>query len=97
MDAHDWQTRGDRSPRTRACGPPRSRADHPGARGDRSREIRERRIAPAFLRYDLKYDDRFPGAHHVGGMVSARAPGVPETTPGITASGTNKFEGTAMS
>jgi len=50
-----------------------------------------------FPRYYLKYDDRFPGAHHVGGMVSARAPGVPETTPSITASGTNKFDGTAMS
>ncbi|HEU5194964.1 MAG TPA: hypothetical protein VFW70_09530, partial [Methylomirabilota bacterium] len=34
-----------------------------------------------FLRYYLKYDDTFPGAHHVGGMLSARAPRVPETAP----------------
>jgi hypothetical protein len=34
-----------------------------------------------FLRYYLKYDDTFPGAHHVGGTLSARAPGVPETAP----------------
>jgi hypothetical protein len=44
-----------------------------------------------FLRYYLKYDDTFPGAHHVGGMLSARAPGVSETAPGIKADGTNKF------
>ena len=45
-----------------------------------------------FLRYYLKYDATFPGAHHVGGMLSARAPGVPETAPGIKADGTNKFD-----
>lgn len=45
-----------------------------------------------FLRYYLKYDDAFPGTHHVGGMMSARAPWVAETAPGIKPDGTNKFD-----
>jgi hypothetical protein len=45
-----------------------------------------------FLRYYLKYDSTFPGAHHVGGMMSARAPRMPETAPGIKPDGANKFD-----
>ena len=45
-----------------------------------------------FFRYYLKYDDAFPGAHHVGGLMSARAPGVPETNPGVKPDGTNQFD-----
>jgi hypothetical protein len=44
-----------------------------------------------FMRYYIKYDEAFPGAHHVGGSIQARAPGVPDATPGIKADGTNKF------
>jgi hypothetical protein len=45
-----------------------------------------------FLRNHVKYDEAFPGAHHVGGMMSARAPGAPEATPGVKPDGTNKFD-----
>jgi hypothetical protein len=45
-----------------------------------------------FFRYYIKYDDAFPGAHHVGGALQSRAPGVPDTNPGIKADGTNQFE-----
>ena len=45
-----------------------------------------------FLRYYIKYDDAFPGAHHVGGWLSARAPGVPDANPGIKPDGTNQFD-----
>jgi hypothetical protein len=45
-----------------------------------------------FLRYYIKYDDAFPGAHHVGGWISARAPGVPDANPGIVPDGTNQFD-----
>jgi hypothetical protein len=44
-----------------------------------------------FLRYYVKYDDAFPGAHHVGGGIAARAPGVPDASPGVTPDGTNLF------
>jgi hypothetical protein len=44
-----------------------------------------------FLRYYIKYDGAFPGAHHVGGSMEARAPGVPHANPGVKADGTNKF------
>jgi hypothetical protein len=44
-----------------------------------------------FLRYYLRYDAAFPGAHHVGGGLEGRAPGVPDATPGIKPDGTNKF------
>ena len=45
-----------------------------------------------FLRYYVKYDAAFPGAHHVGGWISARAPGVPDANPGIRPDGTNQFD-----
>jgi hypothetical protein len=45
-----------------------------------------------FLRYYIKYDDAFPGAHHVGGALQARAPGVPDANPGIVPDGTNQFD-----
>jgi len=45
-----------------------------------------------FLRYYIKYDDAFPGAHHVGGWISARAPGVPDANPGVVPDGTNQFD-----
>jgi hypothetical protein len=45
-----------------------------------------------FLRYYIKYDDAFPGAHHVGGFVSARAAGVPDANPGVVPNGTNQFD-----
>jgi len=45
-----------------------------------------------FLRYYIKYDDAFPGAHHVGGVMSARAPGVPDANPGVVPTGTNQFD-----
>jgi hypothetical protein len=45
-----------------------------------------------FLRYYIKYDEEFRGAHHVGGGLAARAPGVPDANPGIKADGTNKFD-----
>jgi hypothetical protein len=44
-----------------------------------------------FLRYYIKYDEAFPGAHHVGGGLEGRAPGMPDATPGIKPDGTNKF------
>jgi hypothetical protein len=44
-----------------------------------------------FLRYYIRYDETFPGAHHVGGGIEARAPGVPHANPGVRADGTNKF------
>jgi hypothetical protein len=44
-----------------------------------------------FLRYYIKYHEAFPGAHHVGGAIQARAPGLPHADPGIKADGTNKF------
>ena len=44
-----------------------------------------------FLRYYIKYDELFPGAHHVGGALESRAPGLPHATPGIRPDGTNKF------
>jgi hypothetical protein len=45
-----------------------------------------------FLRYYVKYDDDyFPGAHHVGGGIEGRAPGVPFANPGVVPDGTNKF------
>jgi len=45
-----------------------------------------------FLRYYIKYDDAFPGAHHVGGALQARAPGVPDANPGVVPDGTNQFD-----
>jgi len=45
-----------------------------------------------FLRYYIKYDDTFPRAHHVGGWLSARPPGVPDANPGVVPDGTNQFE-----
>jgi hypothetical protein len=45
-----------------------------------------------FLRYYIKYDDAFPGAQHVGGWISARAPGVPDANPGVVPDGTNQFD-----
>lgn len=44
-----------------------------------------------FLRYYIRYDEAFPGAHHVGGSLEARAPGVPHTDSGVKADGVNKF------
>jgi hypothetical protein len=44
-----------------------------------------------FLRYYIRYDEEFPGAHHTGGAIEARAPGVPHANPGVKADGTNKF------
>jgi hypothetical protein len=44
-----------------------------------------------FLRYYVRYADDFPGAHHVGGAVEARAPGVPHANPGVVANGSNKI------
>jgi hypothetical protein len=44
-----------------------------------------------FLRYYIKYDAGFPGAHHVGGAFESRAPGVPHAHPGIRPDGANKF------
>jgi hypothetical protein len=45
-----------------------------------------------FLRYYIKYDTAFPGAHHVGGALQARAPGVPDANPGVKPDGTNQFD-----
>lgn len=45
-----------------------------------------------FFRYYIKYDDAFPGAHHVGGQMQARAPGVPDANPGVKPDGTNQFD-----
>jgi hypothetical protein len=45
-----------------------------------------------FVRYYIKYDDAFPGAHHVGGAAQARAPGVPDANPGVKPDGTNQFD-----
>ena len=45
-----------------------------------------------FLRYYLKYDDAFPGAHHVGGTMAARASGVPDTNAGVKPDGTSQFD-----
>ena len=44
-----------------------------------------------FLRYYVRYAPDFPGAHHVGGAIEARAPGVPHANPGVPANGTNKI------
>jgi hypothetical protein len=44
-----------------------------------------------FLRYYLRYAEDFPGAHHVGGAIEARAPGVPHANPGVPADGRNKI------
>ena len=44
-----------------------------------------------FLRYYIRYDEAFPGAHHAGGAIEARAPGVPHADPGVKPDGTNKF------
>lgn len=44
-----------------------------------------------FLRYYIRYDPDFPGAHHVGGAIEARAPGVPHANPGVRTDGTNKI------
>lgn len=64
--------------------------DGPGAVGV------EKNLDPGFdrlfLRYYVKYDDGFPGAHHVGGLLQARAPGVPGTNPGVKPDGTNQFD-----
>ena len=49
-----------------------------------------------FLRYYIKYDDAFPGAHHVGGALQARAPGVPDANPGVKPDGANKFDALAV-
>ena len=45
-----------------------------------------------FFRYYIKYADEFPSAHHVGGALHARAPGVPDANPGVKANGTNQFD-----
>ncbi|HSV73846.1 MAG TPA: hypothetical protein VLH79_08815 [Chthonomonadales bacterium] len=44
-----------------------------------------------FMRYYIRYAPDFPGAHHVGGAIEARAPGVPHANPGVPASGANKI------
>lgn len=44
-----------------------------------------------FLRYYIRYAADFPGAHHVGGAIEARAPGVPHANPGVPANGSNKI------
>jgi hypothetical protein len=44
-----------------------------------------------FLRYYVRYDKTFPGAHHVGGAIEARAPGVPHANPGVYPDGRNKI------
>jgi hypothetical protein len=45
-----------------------------------------------FLRYYIKYDEVFPGAHHVGGVLGARPPGERPAPPGIKPDGTNRFD-----
>ena len=45
-----------------------------------------------FLRYYIEYDDAFPGAHHIGAGLVARAPGIPHAHAGIKADGVNKFD-----
>lgn len=45
-----------------------------------------------FFRYYIKYDHAFPGAHHVGGGMKARAPGLPDANPGVKPDGTNQFD-----
>jgi hypothetical protein len=42
-----------------------------------------------FLRYRIRYGAEFPGAHHVGGSLNARAPGEPLANPGVVPDGTN--------
>jgi hypothetical protein len=44
-----------------------------------------------FLRYYIKFDAAFPGAHHLGGSMRARAPGLPDANPGVVPDGTNQF------
>lgn len=44
-----------------------------------------------FFRYYTWYDKSFPGAHHVGGAIEARAPGVPHANPGVYPDGKNKI------
>lgn len=44
-----------------------------------------------FYRYYTYYDKTFPGAHHVGGAIEARAPGVPHANPGVYPDGKNKI------
>jgi len=44
-----------------------------------------------FLRYYVRYAENFPGAHHVGGAIEARAPGVPHANPGVVPNGSNKI------
>lgn len=44
-----------------------------------------------FLRYYIKYDGAFASAHHAGGALQARAPGVPYVNPGVKPDGTNQF------
>jgi hypothetical protein len=46
-----------------------------------------------FLRYYSKFEKGFDqtGSSHNGGMLSAQAPGVPYSTPGVRADGRNKF------
>lgn len=43
------------------------------------------------VRYYVRYARDFPGAHHVGGAIEARAPGVPHANPGVPANGSNKI------
>lgn len=43
------------------------------------------------VRYYAKYAKMFPGSHHTGMSISARAPGVPDACPGVRANGRNKF------
>ena len=46
-----------------------------------------------FMRYYSKFDKGFDqtGSSHNGGLLSAQAPGVPYSTPGVRADGRNKF------
>ncbi len=44
-----------------------------------------------FYRYYTYYDKTFPGGHHVGGAIEARAPGVPHANPGVYPDGKNKI------
>ena len=45
-----------------------------------------------FFRYYIKYDRAFPGAHHVGGWLAARASGLPDANPGVRPDGANQFD-----
>ena len=44
-----------------------------------------------FFRYYIRYNEPFPGAHHAGASIHARAPGVPFVNPGVVPVGANQF------